>query len=57
MFVPVGGLIYFYSFRSKNLLIGVINTFFSVPTVFVGLIIFAGALAWRYRQCLVFGWP
>ena len=41
VFVPVGGLIYFYSFRLKNVLIGIINTFFSVPTVFVGLIIFA----------------
>lgn len=41
VFVPAGGLIYFYSFRLKNVLIGIINTFFSVPTVFVGLIIFA----------------
>jgi hypothetical protein len=26
VFVPVGGLIYFYSFRLKNVLIGIINT-------------------------------
>jgi tungstate transport system permease protein len=41
IFIPFGGLIYFYSFKFKNLVVGLINTFFSVPTVFVGLVIFA----------------
>ncbi|MEE8373463.1 MAG: ABC transporter permease [Dehalococcoidia bacterium] len=40
MCVPLGCFIYFHSFRGKGLLISVIQTFYSLPTVFVGLIVF-----------------
>jgi len=40
MCVPLGCLIYFHSFRGKGLLINIIQTFYSLPTVFVGLIVF-----------------
>jgi tungstate transport system permease protein len=40
IFVPVGSLIYFQSFPGKGLLINVIQTLFSMPTVFVGLLVF-----------------
>jgi tungstate transport system permease protein len=40
LFVPIGCLIYFHEFRGKSLLINVIQTFYSLPTVFVGLLVF-----------------
>lgn len=40
LFVPLGCLIYFHKFRGKSLLINVIQTFYSLPTVFVGLLVF-----------------
>jgi tungstate transport system permease protein len=40
IFVPVGSLIYFQSFFGKGLLINIIQTLFSMPTVFVGLLVF-----------------
>ena len=38
--MPVGGLIHFKNFPGKRLLISVIQTFYSVPTVTVGLFVF-----------------
>ena len=38
--VPVGSLIYFHTFPGKGLLVNIIQTLFSMPTVFVGLIVF-----------------
>lgn len=38
--VPLGGLISFRNFRGKRLLINIIQTFYSVPTVCVGLFVF-----------------
>src|SRR3972149_9224813 len=38
--LPIGGLIHFKSFPGKRLLISVIQTFYSVPTVTVGLFVF-----------------
>jgi tungstate transport system permease protein len=38
--IPIGGLIYFRSFRGKRILINIIQTFFSFPTVAVGLLVF-----------------
>jgi tungstate transport system permease protein len=38
--IPLGGLISFRTFRGKRLLINVIQTFYSVPTVCVGLFVF-----------------
>ena len=40
IFVPVGSLIYFHSFPGKSLLVNFIQTLFSMPTVFVGLLVF-----------------
>ena len=40
LFVPLGCLIYFNNFRGKSALISVIQTCFSLPTVFVGLLVF-----------------
>ncbi|MDP6102307.1 MAG: ABC transporter permease [Dehalococcoidia bacterium] len=40
IFVPVGSLIYFHNFPGKGLLINIIQTLFSMPTVFVGLLVF-----------------
>jgi len=40
LFVPLGGLVHFSSFPGKGALISVIQAFYSVPTVFVGLIVF-----------------
>lgn len=39
-FVPLGSLIYFHNFPGKGLLISVIQTLYSMPTVFVGLLVF-----------------
>ena len=38
--IPLGCLIYFNSFRGRRLVINVIQTFYSLPTVFVGLLVF-----------------
>jgi tungstate transport system permease protein len=38
--LPIGGLIHFKNFPGKRLLISVIQTFYSVPTVTVGLFVF-----------------
>ena len=38
--LPLGGLIHFYNFLGKRILINVIQTLFSVPTVCIGLLVF-----------------
>lgn len=38
--IPIGGLIHFHEFRGKKTLIIVIQTFYSIPTVCVGLLVF-----------------
>ena len=38
--VPIGGLIHFHEFRGKRVLINVIQTFYSIPTVVIGLFVF-----------------
>lgn len=38
--VPLGGLIYFKSFKGKRGLINIIQTLYSLPTVLVGLLVF-----------------
>ena len=38
--VPVGCLIHFNSFRGKRTLISVLQTFYALPNVFVGLLVF-----------------
>ena len=38
--LPLGSLIHFNNFRGKRILINLIQTFYSVPTVAVGLIVF-----------------
>ena len=40
LFVPLGCLIYFNNFWGKRLLISIIQTCYSLPTVFVGLLVF-----------------
>jgi len=40
IFVPLGCLIHFHDFRGKRLLVNIIQTFYSLPTVFVGLLVF-----------------
>ena len=40
LFVPLGCLIYFNHFRGKRTLISIIQTCYSLPTVFVGLLVF-----------------
>ena len=40
LFVPLGCLIYFSHFRGKRTLISIIQTCYSLPTVFVGLLVF-----------------
>ncbi len=40
IFVPLGCLIHFHDFRGKRLLVTIIQTFYSLPTVFVGLLAF-----------------
>ncbi len=40
IFVPLGCLIHFHDFRGKRLLVNIIQTFYSLPTVFVGLLAF-----------------
>lgn len=38
--IPLGSLIYYRTFRGKRVLINIIQTFFSIPTVVVGLFVF-----------------
>ena len=38
--LPLGGLIHFYRFPGKRTLINIVQTFYSIPTVAVGLIVF-----------------
>jgi len=38
--MPIGGLIHFRSFRGKRTLINIIQTFYSFPTVAIGLLVF-----------------
>lgn len=38
--LPLASLIHFHSFRGKRLLISLIQTFYSIPTVTVGLLVF-----------------
>ncbi|MCD5413344.1 MAG: ABC transporter permease [Dehalococcoidia bacterium] len=38
--IPIGGLIHFRSFRGKRILINIIQTFYSFPTVAIGLLVF-----------------
>lgn len=38
--IPLGSLIYFHEFRGKRLLVNIIQTLFTLPTVFVGLLVF-----------------
>ncbi len=38
--VPIGGIIHFHDFKGKRVLINVIQTFYSIPTVVVGLFVF-----------------
>jgi tungstate transport system permease protein len=38
--IPAGGFIHFYEFRGKKVLIAIIQTLYSVPTVVVGLLIY-----------------
>lgn len=40
LFVPLGCLIHFNSFKGKRLAVGFIQTMYSVPTVFVGMLVF-----------------
>ena len=40
IFIPVGSFIHFQAFPGKGLLINMIQTLFSMPTVFVGLLVF-----------------
>ena len=38
--LPIGSLIHFNNFRGKRILISIIQTFYSIPTVTVGLFVF-----------------
>ena len=38
--IPLGSLIHFHRFRGKRVLVNIIQTFFSIPTVGVGLFVF-----------------
>ena len=40
IFVPLGSLIHFKNFRGKRIAINLIQTFYSIPTVVVGLFVF-----------------
>ena len=62
--VPLCCLIYFNSFRGKRLLTSVIQTFYSLPTVFVVLLVFItlsragplGGLGWLFTpQAIIMG--
>ena len=38
--LPLGNLIYFHSFPGKRILVNLIQTFFGIPTVLIGLFVF-----------------
>jgi tungstate transport system permease protein len=38
--IPAGGFIHFYEFRGKKILIALIQTLYSLPTVVVGLVVY-----------------
>ena len=40
LFIPLGSLIYFHTFPGKRVLVSLVQAFFSMPTVFVGLLVF-----------------
>lgn len=40
LFVPLAALVHFTRFAGKNLLIGLVQTLFSLPTVLIGLLVF-----------------
>ncbi len=40
MCIPLASLIHFHTFRGKRILVSVIQTFFSIPTVAIGLFVF-----------------
>ncbi len=40
LFVPLASLIHFSTFRGKRLLIGLIHALYSLPTVFIGMLVF-----------------
>jgi tungstate transport system permease protein len=40
IFIPIGSVIHFYDFPFKGTLINIIQTFYSLPTVFVGMLVF-----------------
>ncbi len=40
LFIPLGCLIHFNRFRGKRFVVGFIQTMYSVPTVFVGMLVF-----------------
>ena len=40
IFIPIGSYIYFHEFPGKSALITLIQTLYSLPTVFVGLMVF-----------------
>lgn len=51
--IPLGGFIEFRSFRGKRALVNLIQTFYSLPTVTVGLLVFllisrSGPLGWLH---------
>jgi tungstate transport system permease protein len=62
--IPLGSLIQFYNFKGKSVLITIIQTLFSVPTVVVGLLVYVllvtqgplGHLDWLFTpQAIVIG--
>lgn len=38
--IPIGALIYFYEFRGKRVIINIVQTLYSLPTVIVGLLVY-----------------
>jgi len=38
--IPIGGLIHFHDFKGKRVVINIIQTFYSIPTVVIGLFVF-----------------
>lgn len=40
LFVPLGCMVHFNTFKGKRLAVGFIQTMYSVPTVFVGMLVF-----------------
>ncbi len=40
IFIPLGSLIHFWDFRGKRLVISIIQTLYSMPTVLVGMLVF-----------------